>query len=114
MMPNQDQITGILRIVIPVICTWLAAKGFSAFSDTGIVAGVTTVAVSIAAVVWSIITHTDAAKIKSAAAIDPQVQIQVPRTLMIDNKNIASLVHDDTVPNVTKLEENQPLRARKL
>lgn len=106
MMPNQDQITGILRIIIPVICTWLAAKGFSAFNDAGIVAGITTVAVSLAAVVWSIMTHTDAAKIKSAAAIDPQLKIQVPRSLMIDNKNIASLVHDDAVPNVTRL--NQP------
>lgn len=114
MMPNQDQITGILRIIIPVACAWLAAKGFSAFSDAGIVAQVTTIIISLAAVVWSVITHTDSAKIKSAAAIDPQVQIQVPRSLMIDNKKIASLVHDDAVPNVTKLSEGQNKMGSKL
>jgi len=108
MMPNQDQITGILHIIIPVVCTWLAAKGFSAFSDAGIVAEVTTVVISLVAVVWSIMTHTASAKLRSAAAVDPQVQIQVPRSLKVYNKNIASLVHDDSVPNVTKLDEKQP------
>ncbi len=106
MTPNQDQITGILRVLIPVICTWLAAKGFTVFSDTGIVGDIITVVVSLIAMVWAVMTHTDSAKIKSAAAIDPQLQIQVPRSLMIDNKKVASLVHDDTVPNVTRLNQS--------
>jgi hypothetical protein len=113
MMPNQAQVVGAIRIILPMIFTWLVAKGFSVFSDAGIVADITTVVVGIVAVVYSFLAHTEAAKIASAAAVDPQVQIQVPRSLMIDNKNIASLVHDDTVPNVTRLDENQPPRALK-
>ena len=104
-MINQEQVYGILRVIIPVICTWLAAKGFSAFSDVGIVADITAAAVAVAAVISSFLNHTDAAKLKAAANTDPQVQIQVPRSLMVSNKGVASLVHDDTTPNVTRLNE---------
>jgi hypothetical protein len=105
MNPNQEQVIGILRIIIPMACTWLVAKGFSAFSDAGVVADVTTVAIGLVAVVWSFLAHTDAAKLRSAANVDPQIQIQVPRELMVYNKAVASLVHSDDVPNVTKLDE---------
>jgi hypothetical protein len=104
-MINQEQVIGVLRVIIPVVCTWLVAKGFSAFSDAGIVAEITTTAIAIVAVVFAFLAHTDAAKIKSAAAVDPQVEIQVPRGLMVTNKGIASLVHDDNTPNVTRLDE---------
>ncbi len=105
-MINQEQVYGILRVIVPVICTWLAAKGFSSFSDVGIVAEITAAAIAVAAVVSSFINHTDAAKLKMAAKIDPQVKIQVPKSLMVYNKGVASLVHDDTTPNVTRLNEN--------
>ena len=102
MTPNQDQIAAVLRIIIPVICTWLAARGFPWLGDAAIVAQVTAVVISIAAIVWSAFKHTDAAKIKSAAEVDPQVQIQVPRALEVTDKSVAKLVQDSTVPNVTR------------
>jgi hypothetical protein len=105
MMPNQAQVVGALRIIIPMVCTWLVAKGFAVFSDSGIVADIVNVVIGLVAVVYSFLAHTDAAKLKSAADVNPQIQIQVPRELMIDNKGVASLVHDDATPNVTKLNE---------
>lgn len=103
-MINQDQIAGIIRVVIPVICTWLATRGFSMFGSAEVVAEITAAAIAIVAVSWSFLAHTDTAKLKSAAAIDPNIKIQVPRDLMASNKDIASLVHDDTVPNVTRAD----------
>ncbi len=104
-MINQAQVVGALRIIIPMICTWAAAKGFTALSDSGVVADIVTVAIGLVAVIYSYLAHTDAAKIRSAADVDPKIQIQVPRELMVYNKGVASLVHDDATPNVTKLNE---------
>jgi hypothetical protein len=112
-MINQEQVIGVLRIIIPAACAWLAAKGFSALSDSGIVAEITAAAIAVFAVVWSFLAHTDAAKIKSAAAIDPQVKIQIPRELMVTNKAVASLVHDDSTPNVTRLDEGPQTSMRR-
>lgn len=104
-MPNQAQVVGALRIILPMIFTWLAAKGFSIFSDSGVAATITTVVIGLVAVIYSLRAHTDAAKLKAAADVDPKIQIQVPKELMVYNKGVASLVHDDTTPNVTRLNE---------
>lgn len=98
---NQDQLIGIARIIIPAVCTWLAAKGLSAFGDAGIVAQITALVIGAIAVGWSFYSHTDAAKIKAAAKIDPEVKIVVPANVIASSKSIQTLVHDDNVPNVT-------------
>lgn len=101
-MPNQDQVAGIIRIIVPAVCTWLAAKGFSAFGDAGLVAQISAVVIGVAAIAWSFISHTDSSRLKSAAAVDPQVEVQVPSSLMISDPRVANLVHDVAVPNVTQ------------
>jgi hypothetical protein len=52
--PNYDQITGIVRAVVPAITAWLAARGISenAWLDIGVV-----IIVTIGACVWSIINN---------------------------------------------------------
>lgn len=109
-MVNQDQVAGILRILIPAVCTWLAAKGFSAFGDTGLVGQLTAVAIGVAALAWSFLSHTDASRLKSAAAVDPQVQVHVPSSLMASDPHVASLVRDDSVPNVIQTATLAPQR----
>lgn len=99
---NQDQVAGILRIVVPAVCTWLAAKGFSAFGDAGVVAQITAVAVALAAIAWSFLRHTDAAKLEAAANVDPQVEVKVPQSLVNTNLQIANLVDNASVPNVVR------------
>ncbi len=98
---NREQITGIIRIIIPAICGWLGTAGFSALGDSNFVAAVTTVIITLGSVAWSIFSHTAAAKLESAAEVDPGIKIQVPPRVMAENPGIHALVRDDNVPNVT-------------
>lgn len=69
---NQDQVLGILRIIVPAVCTWLAAKGFSTFGDAGVVAQISAAVVGIAAVAWSFHSHTETSKLNAVTAM-PEV-----------------------------------------
>jgi hypothetical protein len=53
-VPNYDQITGIVRAVVPAITGWLAAKGVSenTWIDIAVV-----IVVTLGACVWSIINN---------------------------------------------------------
>jgi hypothetical protein len=98
---NYEQITGILKIVVPVVCAILAPIGFSGFSDPATIGAITTGVVAIGAGLWSYFSHTNAAKIASAAAIDPEVKVLIPTHVMADDPKVAALVADTSVPNVT-------------
>jgi hypothetical protein len=98
---NQDQIGGIARIIVPAVCTWLAAKGMSWFGDEGVAAQITVIVIAVAALVWSYFSHTNAAKLRAAAAIDPALTISVPEHVVTDDLGVARLVHDPQTPNVT-------------
>jgi glycine cleavage system regulatory protein len=102
---NQDQVTGILRVVVPAVCTWLASQGFSMFGDSAIVVQITAALVAVFAVVWSFMKHTTAAKIEAVAAIDTgsndKVKVSVPVSLIAADSKVAAVVADQTVPNVT-------------
>jgi hypothetical protein len=97
---NQDQLTGILRVVVPALCALLASKGISIFGDNGVVVDITAAAISLAAVYWSFVKHTDAAKLQSAAGVDPGVKITVPTKVMAADSKVAALVKNTDVPNV--------------
>jgi hypothetical protein len=99
---NQDQISGMVRIIVPAVCAWLAAKGFSWFGDEGVPAQIAVVVVGIASLVWSYFSHSDSSRLRSAAAIDPQIKISVPEYVIANNPEVARVVHDDDVQNVTE------------
>src|SRR5271170_6284246 len=98
-MINQDQVYGILRILVPTICALLVPY-LSALGDAGTVAAITAATVAVAGAVWSFASHTEAAKIASAAKVDPQVHIQVPVALAASDHNIQALVINPSI-NVT-------------
>ena len=98
---NYEQITGVLKIAVPFICAWLAAKGLSGLGDTSVVAAITTAVIALGAAGWSFLAHTDAAKLKAAAAVDPSIKIVVPSAVAAANPSIQAVVNDSNVPNVT-------------
>jgi hypothetical protein len=100
---NLSQINGAVRIIVPAFCTWLAAKGLAIFGDVSTVTQVTAFAIAAVAVVWQIMATTDHAKLKAAAAVDPQIKVLVPDHVMLSNAKIADVVADPHVPNVTAL-----------
>jgi hypothetical protein len=104
---NLSQVNGAVRIIIPAFCTWLAAKGLSVFGDATIVAQVTAFAIAAVAVIWSIMANTDHAKLKAAAAVDPQIKILVPDHVMLNSAKIADVVANPRVPNVTALNRGK-------
>jgi hypothetical protein len=105
---NYEQITGILKIAVPVILAILAPIGFSSFSDPATVSAITAGTVAVGAGIWSYFSHTNAAKIASVAAIDPGMKVLVPHAVIAEDPKVASLVADTSVPNVTKLPSGPP------
>jgi hypothetical protein len=108
---NQDQLNGTLRIVVPAICAWLAAKGLSVLGNEQVIGYVVQIAaagIGLAAAVMSFKAHTTAAKLEAVAAIDPKVEIKVPLHVIVEDEKVAALVKDPTVPNVTAVKPPEP------
>jgi hypothetical protein len=101
---NQDQLTNMLKVIVPFACALLASSGIKIFGDSSIVLQITSAVIAVAAVVWTFVSHTDAAKLQSAAAVDPGVKISVPVSVMNDDVKVAALVQNTDVPNVVALK----------
>lgn len=101
-MINQDQVTGVIRILVPAVCTWLAAKGWSMFGDTGVQAQVIVIAIGIVSITWSFFDHSDSAKMKAVARIDPGVKVTVPDHVTDNNNSVRTVVDDARYPNVVR------------
>jgi hypothetical protein len=99
---NTDQMTGLVRILVPALCAWLAAKGFDWFGDEGVVAQIGAVVVGIAALVWSYFRHTNASNLKAAAQIDPTIKIEVPNHIADSDPAIAKLVDTSPIHNINR------------
>jgi hypothetical protein len=97
---NQEQVFGLLRLVVTAVCGWLAAQGFSMFGDSALVVQIVSAVIAVATAVWTVVAHTNAAKLQSAASVDPGVKITVPTKVMADDSKIAALVKNTDVPNV--------------
>jgi hypothetical protein len=97
---NIDQINGILRIIVPGICTWLAAKGFHWLGDEGVQAEAAAAVVAIAAMIWSYFTHTPENTIKRAVRLHPDMRIEVPHEISEKHPAVKDLVEDAGVPQV--------------
>ena len=115
---NQEQVVGMLRVIVPAACVWLASQGFSFFGDAAVVAQVVSALIAIIAVVYSFLAHTNAAKLAAAAAVDPKVKILVPDHVAAEDEKVAALVANPAVPNVTSLNApaappNRPASPRK-
>lgn len=115
---NQEQIIGMLRVIVPAACMWLATQGFSFFGDAAVVAQVVSALIAVVAVVYSFLAHTNAAKLASAATVDPKVKVLVPDHVAENDEKVAALVANPAVPNVTSLNApaappNRPAAPRK-
>lgn len=102
---NWASIEGVLRIIVPGICTWLAAKGFHWLGDEGIQAEVAAAAVAVGAVVWSWSTHQPANMIKQVSKLDPNIQISVPKSLSDKHPSIKQLVENSDFKQVLGAEK---------
>ena len=99
---NQEQVTGVIRVVVPFVCALLAAQGVSLFGDAALTAQITAAVIGVVSVAWAIWAHTNTSKIIAAAAIDPGVKILIPPDVEATSRGIAALVKDTiTTPNVT-------------
>ena len=105
---NWDQLSGIVRVVVPAICTWLAAKGFSWLGDEGVEAEIGAVVVGVIAIVWSYLHHSEANKLKAAAKIDPTIRIEVPNHIVNSSPAIAQLVDSSSIHNVVRERVSSP------
>jgi hypothetical protein len=101
---NQEQLANLLRMVVTAVCGWLAAQGYSMFGDSALVVQIASAVVAVGAAVWTVVSHTNAAKLQSAAAVDPGVKITVPASVMKGDSKIDALVKNTDVPNVVAVK----------
>jgi hypothetical protein len=95
-MINLDQITGLARIVIPVVVSYAVGKGWVSASGAG---DVTAAILTIGASFWTIAAHTNSAKIAAVEALPSVTKIVVdPNAPASDAATLAAL--DTTRPKV--------------
>lgn len=77
---NYDQITGVIRAVLPPILTWFAAKGYIGVDA---IAGIVSAVVAIGAALWSL-------KRNTAAAMADAVVVAAPGTTIKTTPEMAA------------------------
>ncbi len=83
---NQDQITGILRALIPAVLAYVVGRGW--LPET-VVADVTAAALAIAAAVWSYVNNSTVSKATSVVKEDGEVEIVVHPTASAGMRELA-------------------------
>ncbi len=68
---NQDQITGIIRAVVPAVLAYAVGRGWIGANSVG---DVTTAIVTLVAAAWSIYTNSFSQKIQSVATSSEGIQ----------------------------------------
>ncbi len=98
---NQEQVLGILRIVLPSILAFFVGKGWIA-ADTA-VADLTTAIVTIAAAVWSGFVHTQ----RNAAAV---VAAMPSTEVKSDRGNVSITLHDEAMGHAAAMNATPYVR----
>lgn len=95
MLLNLAQVNGIVRILIPAICAFLATHGLSYLGSADVQTQVVAVVLALAAAVWSYFAHSNAAVLKNAANIDPGIAIKVPDHIAAKDHAVQKLIDDN-------------------
>ena len=74
---NQEQLLGIVRVIVPVLLSYVAGSGWIA---TGDIAQITAAIVTLAAVIWSVFAHAKANMVKTVAALPEVSKVEVHPT----------------------------------
>ncbi len=90
MTPNQDQILGILRILIPVALAWFVGKGFITHEA---VAEITAAIVTLLAAVGSAWSHTHASTVAKVAAMPGTTVMMTPKGDTVIALHDVDLIH---------------------
>lgn len=96
---NQDQLYAILKVVLPIIASWLAAYGIQLPDSITppVIVGVVTLGCS----VWAAVSHSDRAKLVAAAALPNVAKILVAQNAP-PSSAAAQVAADTTQPKVVK------------
>jgi hypothetical protein len=81
-MINYDQIAGLARIIVPVGVSYAVGRGWISASGAG---DVTTAFLTIGASIWTILAHTNSAKLAAVEAMPNITKIVVDRAAPEDS-----------------------------
>lgn len=98
---NQDQLLAILKVVGPIIVTWLAANGVKV-PETVTPAAIVGL-VGLGASVWAAFSHSDKAKILAAAAL-PHIAKIVVKQDAPPSSAAGQMAADSSQPKVSKTQ----------
>ena len=96
---NQDQVMGILRVVVPMVIAYCVAKGWVSTSQA---ADVGAAVITIGAAVWSGVAHTDSAKIAAVAAMPDVAKVEIKSTAAVGSPGQTAAV-DTAQPKVVSV-----------
>jgi len=79
---NLDQITGVVRAIVPAILAYIVAKGW--ITESG-AADITAAAVAVVAAIWSVMNNTTEHKLTTAIAASDAVDVakNIPPTAKV-------------------------------
>ena len=101
---NQDQISSMVRWVVTAVCGWLVSKGWI---NDSLVEGIIGVALALAALGWSMYTHSKPEALKAAARIDPDIRIEVPEHVASSYPSIKELTDNPVWGQVVRREPDK-------
>jgi hypothetical protein len=92
---NQAQFLGILRIVVPVLLSYLVGAGIIPSSVT---TELTTTIVTLGSIGWTIFAHTSAAKVAAVAALPDTEVLNNGKTIQVLTTKLAEVAKDNATP----------------
>lgn len=95
---NQDQIYGMLKIIVPSIVTYAVGKGWIPAGSAADIGGAI---ITLIAAGWSYAAHTDSAKIAAVTAI-PEVAKVIVAPTAPPSSAAATAARDTSQPKVQK------------
>ena len=98
---NQDQLMSMVRWVVTAGCGWLVSKGWL---NDSLVEGIIGVALALAALGWSMVTHSKPETLKAAARVDPAIRIEVPEHVATSYPSIRQLTDNPIWGQVVRRE----------
>lgn len=99
---TQDQVIGAVRWLVTGLCGAAVTKGMM---DASYVEPIVAFFLAAATLVWTLYIHNASQTVKSAARLDPEIEVQIPPSAIIKHPSLKKVVDDSNHPQIVEVEE---------
>lgn len=99
---TQDQVVSAVRWLVTGLCGAAVTKGLL---DQSLVEPIVAFFLAIATLGWSLYVHNADQTVKSAARLDPEIEVQIPPSAIIKHPSLKKVVDDSNHPQIIEVAE---------